>query len=52
MINATKLKHFYPPEDTQVRQRVRTDDIPDPEDNPADPAPPNAHPTEDPLENI
>lgn len=49
MIN---LKHYYPPEDTQVRQRVRPDDIPDPEDNPADPAPPNAHPTEDPLENI
>lgn len=52
MINATNLKHYYPPEDTQVRQRVRPDDIPDPEDNPADPAPPNADPTEDPLENI
>lgn len=52
MINATNLKHYYPPEDTQVWQKVRPDDIPDPEDNPADPAPPNAHPTEDPLENI
>lgn len=58
MINATNLKHYYTPEDTQVRQRVRPDDIPDPKDNRADPAPPNAdpnqsqNPTEDPLENI
>lgn len=33
------------PKNTQVRQRVRPDEILDPEDSPADPDPPNAAPT-------